>query len=131
MAEPARAHPRFRAPLVCEVRHAGRVVVGEALDVSETGLRVRAPRGLALGDRVRVSLTLPGSGATVEAQGTVTRRIEGRRAGDDGRSYGIRLTRMDALDRQLLASVACWSEEARGDARATPATSPDGDAHEP
>jgi hypothetical protein len=114
MSEPRRAHPRYASPFECEVRRGGRLVGRDALDLSATGCRVRALAEVDLGARVTVSLRLPGSGARVEAEGEVARRIEGRRAGDAGRALGIRFRRVDPLSRRLLASVACWYPEARG-----------------
>jgi hypothetical protein len=57
---------------------------------------------------------VPGAGVWLEAEGTVARVLEGRRAGEAERSFAIRLSRMDGTQRQLLRAVAGLYPEARG-----------------
>ena len=113
MSDDRRA-PRFRMITEALVTREGKLVANRVLDASAGGLRVRALEELRVGDAVRVSLRIPGSGAWIEGDGEICRRIEGRRSSDDGRAYGIRLRRMSPLGRRVLSSAACWYEEAAG-----------------
>ncbi|MBX3271414.1 MAG: PilZ domain-containing protein [Sandaracinaceae bacterium] len=115
MPERARRHRRHRMKSECEVWRGDALVGDRVLDVSPTGLRVRAlDRPVAIGDRVELSLRVPGTETWVELTGEVVRRIEGRRAGDDGRSFAVALRGAPSLVRRLLASVAGWYPEASG-----------------
>ena len=107
-----RREPRYRMTSECLVESGETIISDRALDVSSNGLRVRAIAELRVGAPVRLKLRIPGSGVWVEGEGEVARRIEGRRAGDEGRSYGIRFRRMSPLSRQLVRTAACWYPEA-------------------
>lgn len=83
------------------------MVGDEALDFSYSGVRIRATTdAVRLGERVEISLQIPGSKVWVRAGGKVQRAIPGRRAGDCGPSLGVRLDRMDGLSRVFLTSIA-------------------------
>lgn len=116
MSDSSRRHPRFRMVTEARVTRGARVVAEGTLDVSEDGVAVRAIAESALspGDAVEVALRIPGSTAWVEAEGEVARAIEGRRAKDDGRAYGIRFRRMSGIARRVLTSAACWHDQASG-----------------
>ena len=115
MSDSTRQDPRYCMTSECLVESGETLVSDRALDVSSSGLRVRAVADLGIGAPVTVRLRIPGSGVWVEGEGEITRRIEGRRSGDPGRGYGIRLRRMSPLSRQLMRSAACWyPESARG-----------------
>lgn len=116
MSDSSRRHPRFRMLTEARVTREARVVAEGTLDVSEDGVAVRAIDESALrpGDAVSVALRIPGSTAWVEAEGEVARAIEGRRAKDDGRAYGIRFRRMSGIARRVLTSAACWHDAAGG-----------------
>ena len=98
----------------CRVTRGGELVGDQLLDASATGVRVRALAEVRLRETVELALRLPGSKGWVVAAGEVTRRVHGRRADDDGPSFGIRLRRIGPLERHLLASVSCWFERAEG-----------------
>lgn len=114
MSESVRQHRRHLLRAECTVRQGERLLSDQILDASYTGLRVRALAPPKLDEPVRVSLRVPGSRVWLEAEGTVTRLIEGRRSGDDGRSFAIRIRRMDGMQRLLLSTVAGFRPEARG-----------------
>lgn len=83
-------------------------------------MRVSALDRARVGERVYVSLEVPGSRVWIHAQGRVERVIEGRRAGDEGESFGVRVDRMDGFSRILLTSIARQFPEvarARGTSR--------------
>lgn len=108
--EQARAHRRHVFSSPCVVRSAvdGRVVGDWALDVSYSGVRVRAATdAVRLGERVDVSLQIPGSKLWVHGKGRIQRAIPGRRASDAGPALGVCLDKMDGMSRVLLTSIAC------------------------
>lgn len=107
--EQARQHLRHALTGPCVVRSAvDRRLVGDWLeDASYSGVRVRAATdAVRLGERVEVSLQIPGSKLWVHGAGKIQRAIAGRRAGDAGPALGVRLDKMDGLSRILLTSVA-------------------------
>ena len=121
MDDGRRRDPRFEMVTDARVTGVDGLVGDRALDVSASGLRVRALADVQIGDSERVSLRIPNTDTWVSSEGVVTRRIEGRRVGDQGRSFGIRFRGMRALSRRVLTSAACWFDEAakgRGDRRA-------------
>jgi len=108
MTVQARDHRRhvFRATCLVRSQIDGRLVGGRAEDVSYSGLRVSTTtEAVQLGERVDVSLQLPGSSLWLLASGRIARAIPGRRAEDLGPSVGVRLDRMDGLSRALLTSI--------------------------
>lgn len=97
-----------------------RLLADRVLDASYDAIRVRALVVPPLGTKVRVSMRMPGSRVWVDADGTVSRVIHGRRSGDDSASFAIHLRRMDGMQRLLLSTVAQMYPEAaggRGDTR--------------
>lgn len=82
-----------------------RLIADETVDVSWSGLRVRALGQARVGDRVRVSLRVPSSITWLDADGVVARVCPGRRADDPGDTLGVTLTRMDGMHRLLLGMV--------------------------
>ena len=104
-----RQHRRYRLRAECVLRSRldDRLLSDRTLDVSWSGLRASALKGARLGEPVRVSVRIPGSITWVDAEGVVTRVCPGRRAGDGGEAFGVRLRRMDGMLRLLLARVAC------------------------
>jgi hypothetical protein len=115
--EHARDHRRHALHASCIVRSTrdGRLLGDRTLDVSYSGMRVGALGAARVGERVEVSLEVPGSRVWIRAGGRIERVIEGRRAGDGGRSLGVRVDRMDGFSRVLLTSIARqFPEVARG-----------------
>ena len=115
--EHARDHRRHALLASCIVRASGdgRLLGDRTLDVSYSGIRVAALDRVRVGERVEVSLEVPGSRVWIRAGGRVERVIEGRRAGDGGRSLGVRVDRMDGFSRILLTTIARqFPEVARG-----------------
>ncbi len=108
MTAQARDHRRhvFRAPCIVRSQIDGRLVADRLEDVSYSGLRVSTTtQAVHLGERVDVSLQIPGSRLWLSASGRVARAIPGRRAEDRGPSVGVRLDRMDGMSRALLTSI--------------------------
>lgn len=114
MSDSVRKHRRHRLLAECVVRQGERLLSDRVLDASYDGLRVRALDAPSFDEPVQISLRMPGSRVWVEAEGEVTRVIEGRRSGDDGKSFAIKLRRMDGMQRLLLQTVAGCYPEARG-----------------
>lgn len=115
--EHARDHRRHALQASCIVRSSrdGRLLGDRTLDVSYSGIRVSALGEARVGERVDVSLEVPGSRVWIRAQGRVERVLEGRRKGEGGRSLGVRVDRMDGFSRVLLTSIARqFPEVARG-----------------
>jgi hypothetical protein len=70
-----RAFPRAAAAWPATVESSeGRVVTGEVVNVSLAGMKVRAACDAAVGDVVRVRVTLPGAAGRLEVVGTVVKR---------------------------------------------------------
>ena len=106
--EDSRQHRRSAVQARCIARAAldGRLLSDSTLDVSYSGVRLAALGRAQLGERVELSLELPGSRVWIEASGKIERVIAGRRAGDEGPALGVRVDRMDGMKRLLLAQVA-------------------------
>lgn len=105
----ARAHRRHVLQAACVVRSVedGRLVGDTVQDFSYSGVRVRAATdSVRLGERVEVSLQIPGSKLWLHGGGKIQRAIPGRREGDAGAALGIRIDRMDGLSRVLATSIA-------------------------
>ncbi len=87
----------------------GRLLADRAVDLSYSGALVASDRDAAepvrLGDRVRVSLRVPSSRVWIDADARVARIAHGRRGTGDPHGIGLELTRMDPMQRVLLASV--------------------------
>jgi hypothetical protein len=104
----ARQHRRHAVEAHCIARSErdGRLLADRTLDVSYSGLRLAALGPAALGERIRISLELPGTKVWIDGAGRVERVIEGRRAEDRGAAIGVRVDRLDGMRRLLLAQVA-------------------------
>ena len=103
-----REHRRYRVRAECVVRSCrdDRLISDQTLDVSWSGIRVSALQEARLGERVKVSVRIPGSITWLDADGEITRLCAGRRLADGGSTLGVRLRRMDGMLRLLLATVA-------------------------
>jgi hypothetical protein len=119
--EHARDHRRHALHTACIVRSSrdGRLLGDHTVDVSYSGLSVGAVDAPAVegawpGERVELSLQIPGSSMWIQGGGRIERVMRGRRAGDRGPALGIRVDRMDGLSRVLLTSVARHYPEATG-----------------
>lgn len=105
----ARGHRRhvLRAPCIVRSKSDGRLIGDTTEDVSYSGLRVSTKtEAVRLGERVDISLRIPGSGLWLHGAGKIERAIPGRRAGELGPSVGVRIDKMDGLSRVLLTSIA-------------------------
>jgi hypothetical protein len=104
LCEPYRSSFRRYVRLDCEVvREHDFVIVGDlVLDLSTSGMRVRATRRVLTGEEVIVAFRPPRSNAWFDAQGIVTRVLHGRRPGDDGLSLGISFVGVSMADQALL-----------------------------
>lgn len=107
-AHPPRAERRsVRVPCQVVRQRDFRLVARHSVDLSAIGMLARLDAPCLTGERVIVSLRVPGTSSTyLDAEGTVTRVVHGRRPEDDGRGLGIRFDAtppdaMDALLRQL------------------------------
>lgn len=83
----------------------GRMLAERTLDASWDGLRLAATGTVRVGERVHVSLRVPRSRYWLQAEGVVTRLLHGRRDGDAGPAFGVRLDRMHGMDRMLLGTA--------------------------
>lgn len=103
-----REHRRYRLRAECVIRSCrdDRLISDQTLDVSWSGIRVSALQEARLGERVKVSVRVPGSITWLDADGEVTRLCVGRRFADGGATLGVRLRRMDGMLRLLLTTVA-------------------------
>jgi hypothetical protein len=77
-----------------------------AVDVSPGGMLVAAHEKVRPGETVIVAFRLPRTQRWFDAEGTVTRIVHGRRAGDPGRGFAIGFDRIEEdgewlLDRAL------------------------------
>jgi hypothetical protein len=82
-----RAFPRATASWPATVESGeGRVVSGEVVNLSLSGMKVRAASDAAVGSIVTVRVTLPGAAGRLEVVGTVVRR--------DGESIGVAFLKM-------------------------------------
>ena len=82
-----RAFPRAAAAWPATVESSeGRVVSGEVVNVSLSGMKVRAESNAPLGSIVTVRVTLPGAAGRIEMVGTVVRR--------DPESIGVAFLKM-------------------------------------
>jgi len=106
-----RQTPRHSVRTECIVTsaHGERLLADRTLDLSYSGALVGSDRDtgepVSLGERVRVSLRVPSSSLWIDADARVTRVAHGRRGSGDPRGIGLELTRMDPMQRVLLASV--------------------------
>jgi Tfp pilus assembly protein PilZ len=72
-----RRAPRTPARVPARIRGTDGPVTGHTANLSQTGVLVSVPgRGAPVGERVRVALTHPGSGESMEVEGVVVREVE-------------------------------------------------------
>jgi len=100
-----RAFPRAAAawPATVETGE-GRVVSGEVVNLSLSGMKVRSECAAAVGSIVMVRVTLPGAAGRMEVVGTVVRR--------DGESIGVAFLKMSDSPAGKITSFV-----SRGDTR--------------
>ena len=67
-----------------------KLVGRRVIDLSEDGMQFAALRNVAVGEDVQVFFRVPRSDEYVFADAKVTRRIAGRRPGDEGRAFGVK-----------------------------------------
>jgi hypothetical protein len=99
-----RSEIRRALRLGCRVRHTSnlRLVADRAIDLSPQGALVLSDDGIALGTEVVVSFMTTDFPIWFDTRATVTRVVEGRRPGDDGRALGLRFDSLAAVSRLIL-----------------------------
>src|SRR5262245_32087637 len=107
--EERRRNPRVTAPWPAVVQDAhGRTYLGEVIDVSLSGLKLRRGPEVAEGDAVRVRLTLPHGGGDIEVSGQVVRR--------DPEGVGVDFgTLTSPQSQRLKAVVPTWGMRRRAE----------------
>ena len=105
--EQSRQHRRhsFHASCIARSVEDGRLVADRTLDLSYAGVRLGAVGAARIGERIELSLEIPGSRVWVGARGRIERVLTGRRAGDDGASLGVHIEQMHGFDRLMLATI--------------------------
>jgi|HubBroStandDraft_2_1064218.scaffolds.fasta_scaffold202761_2 hypothetical protein len=88
-----------RVPCLVMRQRDYRLVGSYGLDLSPTGMLVKAHERVLTGEPVQVSFRLPKSRAWIAASATIARVLHGRRPGDTGRCLGIEF---DSLDPAVL-----------------------------
>jgi hypothetical protein len=71
------------------------LVASRGVDLSPTGMLVRAERPALTGEPLVVSFRLPSSSWWFDAQAILARVVHGRRPGDCGRCFGISFETLD------------------------------------
>jgi len=121
VSQSVREHARHSLETECVLRAPdGRLLGDRVLDVSWSGARIEALADARVGERATLSLRVPGSQVWLDAEAEITRVVRGRRLGDAGVAYGLRLRRMDGMSRVLLGQIARGRPEvssARGERR--------------
>ena len=72
-----------------------RLIGEQALDLSTEGLLLACDDAVQVGERVLLSLEVPGARTWIDAEAVVVRVIEGYRDGDRGYCAGLRFTAID------------------------------------
>jgi hypothetical protein len=103
-----RAASRRTVRLGCEVvRTRDYSMIGRKMvDLSTDGLQVLADGHVTLGESVEVFFRVPYSGLYVLAEGQVARVIRGKRPGDEGPAYGIKLAGLHPDAEQALRAAS-------------------------
>lgn len=103
-----RSASRRTVRLACEVvRTRDYSMVGKRMiDLSTEGLQVIADGHVTIGESVEVFFRVPYSGIYVLAEGSVARVIRGKRAGDEGPAYGIKLAPLHEDAHRALAAAS-------------------------
>lgn len=81
-----------------------RLVGVRARDISTRGMLVETPDAFEVGASLIVSMRLPRTQIWIDAEAVIARHLRGRRLGDRAPGVGIRFTRLDTLDRVMLAT---------------------------
>lgn len=76
------------------------------IDLSTEGLQVIADGHVTVGESVEVFFRVPYSGIYVLAEGSVARVIRGKRAGDEGPAYGIKLAPLHEDAQRALSAAS-------------------------
>jgi len=79
-----------------------RPVGRRAIDLSTDGMQILSEADVKLGDDLIVAFRATPLGIYFETEATIARIIEGRRAGDTGRSLGLRFRAFDPIARHIL-----------------------------
>ena len=104
-----RRNPRVSVPWPASVEDSGgRLVTGEVIDVSLSGMKLRVTSSVAVGESVKLRVTLPGNGGELEILVDVVRRDPG------GIGVGFARLPAGAADR-LKAFVPTWDLRRRAD----------------
>ncbi len=103
--QPRHRRHRVRTECVVRAQRDDRLIADETFDLSWSGVRARALAATRVGERVRVSIRIPGSTTWLDADGVVARVCPSRRAGDEPAAVGVRMDRMDGMLRLLLGTV--------------------------
>jgi hypothetical protein len=100
----------------CRVRRASnlRLVADRAIDLSPQGVLVLSNDDIDEGTELVVSFMTTDFPIWFDTRATVTRIVEGRRPGDDGRALGLRFESLPSVSRLIL----------RGHLRKVPPTLP-------
>ncbi len=103
-----RAASRRTVRLGCEVvRTRDYSMIGrKMIDLSTEGLQVIADGHVTVGENVEVFFRVPYSNVYVLAEGEVARVIAGKRAGDEGPAYGIKLAPLHPDAQRVLAAAS-------------------------
>lgn len=107
LSDEDRVAPRRRLRADCQVvrERDFKLLGARTIDLSEGGALVSAEGvggDVRLGDAVVVSFRPPRTTRWVDALGVVTRVVKGRRRGDPGRAFGVRLEPVDRGSREAL-----------------------------
>lgn len=102
--EPVRRSFRRFVRLDCHVvrEHDFKLVGDLALDLSTSGMLVRATTRVLTGEEVFVAFRPPRHNRWIDAMGIVSRVVHGRRPGDYGLSFGVELYGMEPEYQALL-----------------------------
>lgn len=99
-----RTSSRHQARVQCQVVRESdfRLLGSQTLDLSVDGMLVRSDAQVTLGDNVIITFQATPFGLWFDAEGTVTRIIQGRRPGDQGRAIGVHFHSLSYLSRLIL-----------------------------
>jgi hypothetical protein len=106
----SRRSPRHATSIECQVVRLSdfRLVVDRIADISHEGMLVNPADPVLTGEPILVSFRVPNWGRWVDAEGTVTRVVHGRRPGDGPRCLGIELESLTDRERFVLDQAMRW-----------------------
>lgn len=95
-----RGATRHSAELACQLfaETSGRGITGTAVDVSESGVRLRSAAEVVVGEPVVVTIALPNGSGWVDALGRVARIERGQRECDDGPTIAVEFSAIEETD---------------------------------